>query len=151
VTEYLRADRAMFVNTECCIQLDEGDVLAKGRHWYSDAVAVDLRESTVYLCEITYSTSMGPLAARLQAWDAHWPELSRAIQRDCCVQESWQIQPWLFIPENHCDALDEKLSVFLRADHLAGHMPYPKLTYLERVVPWTYPQHKRKPDTESES
>ncbi len=40
VTDYLRADRAMFVNTECCIQLDEGNNpdAFPGRHWYCDAV-----------------------------------------------------------------------------------------------------------------
>jgi hypothetical protein len=34
VTEYLRADRTIFVNTECLIQLDGGDPPGKGRHWY---------------------------------------------------------------------------------------------------------------------
>ena len=34
VTEYLRADRAIFVNTESLIQLDPGDVPVKDRHWY---------------------------------------------------------------------------------------------------------------------
>ena len=144
VIEYLRADRAMFVNTECLIQLEPGDVLAKGRHWYCDAVAINHRESTVYLCEITYATTMYALLTRLQAWDAQWPSLCTAIVRDCCIPVWWQIQPWVFVPENRSAALSEKLSAFVKADHVAGHMPNPKVTYLESVLPWKYQQWDRK-------
>jgi hypothetical protein len=49
VTEYLRSDRATFVNTECLIQLEPGQMLGKGAHWYCDAMAVNFRESTLYL------------------------------------------------------------------------------------------------------
>jgi hypothetical protein len=56
VTEYLRADRAVFVNTECCIQLNPLDNPDKsGPHWYCDAVAVNFRDSKVFLCEVSYS------------------------------------------------------------------------------------------------
>jgi hypothetical protein len=55
VTEFLRADRAMFVNTEYLIQLDPGTSLGKGRHWYCDALTINFKDSTVYLCEVTYS------------------------------------------------------------------------------------------------
>jgi hypothetical protein len=55
VTEFLRADRAMFVNTEYLIQLEPGSSLAKGRHWYCDALAINFKESTVHLCEVSYS------------------------------------------------------------------------------------------------
>ncbi len=34
VTEYLRAKRSVFVNTEFMISLDEGDKPKKDRHWY---------------------------------------------------------------------------------------------------------------------
>ena len=66
VTEYLRAKREVFVNTEFLIQLDPGDVQVKGRSWYCDAVAVSFRDSAVYLCEITYSSSMHALITRLR-------------------------------------------------------------------------------------
>ena len=43
VVKYLRSDLAVFVNTECCIQLRE-DPNPKGReHWYCDVVACDFR------------------------------------------------------------------------------------------------------------
>ena len=33
VVEYLRADRAMFVNTECLVSLEPAEAPAKGKHW----------------------------------------------------------------------------------------------------------------------
>jgi hypothetical protein len=58
VTEFLRANRSTFVNTEYLIQLDEGKLPVKSRHWYCDALAVNFEESTVFLCEVTYSKTM---------------------------------------------------------------------------------------------
>jgi len=57
VIEYLRANRARFVNTECLIQLEAGDNPDRGTHWYCDAVTIDLRESAVFLCEIFLFTN----------------------------------------------------------------------------------------------
>lgn len=37
VTEYLVADKAVYVNTELLIQLDKGQ-FTKERHWYCDAI-----------------------------------------------------------------------------------------------------------------
>ena len=55
VTEYLRADRAMFVNTEYLIQLEPGNAPAKNKHWYCDAVAVNMRDN-----EVSYVKSHTP-------------------------------------------------------------------------------------------
>ena len=82
VTEYLRANRAVFVNTECLIQLDEGDKQFKDRHWYCDAMAVNFKDKAIYLCEITYSGTMQSLVGRLQAWQSNWAELTAAVIRD---------------------------------------------------------------------
>ena len=79
VTDYLRANRSVFVNTECLIQLDEGNKQLKDRHWFCDAMAVNFKESTVYLCEITYSATMQSLVSRLHAWRMHWTELQLAV------------------------------------------------------------------------
>jgi hypothetical protein len=39
---YLRSDRAIFVNSESCIQLNQASNPDKsGLHWYCDAVAAD--------------------------------------------------------------------------------------------------------------
>ena len=87
VTEYLVADSATFVNTELLIQLD-ADSAEKGRHWYCDAAAICLKESKLYLCEVTYSKTMASLAKRLLAWNECWPELVQALVRDCGVPNS---------------------------------------------------------------
>src|SRR6266404_2746613 len=50
VVDYLRADRAIFVNTECCIQLNQAENPdTSGPHWYCDAIALDLRAKAVFL------------------------------------------------------------------------------------------------------
>jgi hypothetical protein len=138
VAEYLRADRAMFINTECLIQLNKDDVLSKGTHWYCDIVAAHFGERTLYLCEVTYSTTMQTLLARLQAWSAMWQPFCGALQRDCRVPSDWNIQPWLFIPEKNHAALTKRLIVLDKA------MPMPRITYLESVLPWKYQTWDRK-------
>ena len=56
---YLRADRALFVNTECCVQLNQSDNPdGSGPHWYCDAVVCDFRKSGIFLCEISYSAQL---------------------------------------------------------------------------------------------
>jgi hypothetical protein len=146
VTEYLRASRSVFVNTECRIQLDPGDVHAKDRHWYCDAVAVDFRKSTVYLCEITYSTTMHSLFARLQRWEEHWAELRTAVFRDCGIPEDWQVRPWVFIPEQYDPVFKKKTALLKPTAGTSIHMPEPLVTYLESVLPWKYRIHSRGSD-----
>jgi hypothetical protein len=69
VTTYLRANRALFVNTECCIQINEADNPdSSGPHWYCDAVAADFRSKTVFLCEISYGARLSDLTKRLKGW-----------------------------------------------------------------------------------
>ena len=143
VTEYLVADRAAFVNTELLIQLDP-DEPKKGRHWYCDAAAVNIREETLFLCEVTYAKSMSALSKRLLAWDAHWKELRNAISRDCGVPSSWAIQPWAFIPEEYSEGLKSRIAALTSDDRGGDAMPYPRITFLESVVPWNYVTWDRK-------
>jgi hypothetical protein len=150
VTNYLRADRAVFVNTECCVQLNPGaNPDTSGPHWYCDAVAVDFRESAVYLCEISYSRSLAALLKRLDAWNVNWLALRAALVRDSFVPKGWPVQPWVFIPAQCRDPFDRGLSRF----HGAGMqpMPKPKVTSLEDVVPWKYPSWNRLPEAGAES
>lgn len=136
VTEYLRADRAMFVNTECCIQLNPGDNPdASGPHWYCDAVAVNFRDSTVFLCEVSYSKSLHALMKRLEGWSTHWSTLRAALSRDCALSTDWPIRPWLFVPEDRREVLTKKLSKLYIGPN---GMPEPKVTSLESVTPWMY-------------
>jgi hypothetical protein len=142
VTEYLVADRATFVNTELLIQLDP-DEPKKGRHWYCDAAAVNIREKALFLCEVTYSKSMAALAKRFLAWDARWSDVRNALIRDCGIPDAWTIQPWAFIPESYNLKLRSGISS-LSGERPIDAMPFPRITYLEQVVPWKYVTWDRK-------
>jgi hypothetical protein len=82
VVDYLRTDRAVFVNTECRIQLIPADPPDAGTHWYCDAVAVDFRSHTVFLCETSYAKDLGLLKKRLKAWNDNWDGVVDALRRD---------------------------------------------------------------------
>ncbi len=143
VTEFLRADRTVLVNTECLIQLDAADVPGKGRHWYCDAVAVNFREGKVYLCEVTYSASLQSLSARLQAWVNHWPAVCEALVRDCGVPREWPKEPWVFIPKALGGTFNKRMAAITNATSVPW-MATPKITYLEEVTPWRYCTWSRK-------
>jgi hypothetical protein len=137
VVEYLRADRAVFVNTECCIQLNDApNPDTSGLHWYCDAVAVDLRNETVFLCEISFAERLGPLIDRLKRWSQHWSEVRTALVRDCNVPSAWPVRPWLFVPEASIERLVGKVEQMKGADGLAVFEP--RITPLECVQPWHY-------------
>ena len=144
VTEYLRADRAVFVNTECCIQLNAGaNPDRTGPHWFCDAVALNLREKQVFLCEVTYSRSLSALNKRLTDWASNWNPLRAALVRDCCLQNDWSVTPWLFIPNELRSSLNEKLCRIASIGIGAGQMPSPRITDLEEVTPWKYKSWNR--------
>jgi hypothetical protein len=139
VVEWLRVKRSCFVNTECLIQLTEGNSPKKGEHWYCDAVAVDFKDATIYLCEVTYSKTMGALVKRLESWQQHWALLREALVRDCGVPADWKVQPWVFIPSDHDSTFQKGLSVSRGSDG----MPTPHVTHLEKVTPWCHPWNGR--------
>jgi hypothetical protein len=146
VTEYLRANRSVFVNTECLIQLDDGDKQFKDRHWYCDAMAASFKDKTTYLCEITYSGTMQSLVSRLQAWQSNWAELTSAVLRDSGAPNDWKVQPWVFIPQKRRDVFNKKMSMLNPIVKEGSQMPRPRITYLEHVVPWEYKTWDRKLD-----
>lgn len=144
VTDYLRANRATFVNTECCIQLYPGaNPDTSGPHWYCDAIAINLQASKAYLCEVTYSKSLAALAKRLSRWREHWPQLREALRRDCGIPLDWTVQPWVFIPGELEHVLLRLVPRPQEPDDLQAQMPALKVTHLESVVPWKYPSWNR--------
>jgi len=149
VTDYLRASRSVFVNTECCIQLNPGaNPDTSGPHWYCDAVAIDFRAGAVHLCEVSYSKSLSALLKRLDSWNANWTLLCAALVRDCAVPLEWPVRPWIFIPRECRDVLDKGLSKFLAA---GAQMPVPQVTNLEDVVPWKYRSWNRPPEMDGDN
>jgi hypothetical protein len=134
VVEYLRADRAVFVNTECCIQLNEkANPDSSGKHWYCDSVAIDFGADpgpTVFLCEVSYAEKLGALTERLKNWAANWAGVHDALVRDCKVPSDWPVRPWLFVPQGKIGRLVGKLKDLTEFN--------PRITPLECVQPWNY-------------
>ena len=147
VIEYLRADRAMFINAECCIQLNPGENPDKtGLHWYCDAVAVNLRSRNVFLCEVTYAKSLTALMHRLTGWSENWPQLKVALARDCALPTDWTVRPWIFIPQDLRQLLNQKLDKLPNLGIEDVNMPRPDITDLEKVLPWKYKSWNRNQD-----
>ena len=139
VTEFLRADRALFVNTECCIQINEGaNPDTSGPHWYCDAVVADFKDKRVYLCEISYAAPPKDLVSRLASWNTHWTKLCAALRRDCQLLPDWPISPWLFVPSHVRSKLEAAVEKIGSRAGEAREMPAPRVTILEDVQPWMY-------------
>lgn len=134
VVDYQRADRAVFVNSECCIQLEDKPNPDDCKpHWFCDAVALHLRRHTVFLCEISYAAKLGAMLKRLKEWSEHWPELKIALQRDCKVDKDWLVHPWLFVPTRSISDLVPKLRALKSAE--GQPVLQPRITPLGATVP----------------
>jgi hypothetical protein len=138
---YLRSDRALFVNSECCIQLSQSNNPdSEGQHWYCDAVAVDFRRKAIFLCEISYSRGLSALGRRLKEWHEKWETVCYALTRDSFLDKNWPVRPWLFVPE-------QRLSMLLRRfETIAGGKPLrylPRITTLEMIQPWKFQSWNR--------
>ena len=138
VIDFLRSKRTRFVNTEYMINLDLEGTYKKGRHWYCDAVAIDFADSTVQLCEITYSKSLQAVVKRLQLWCMHWPDIIQAVHRDSALHGVWSIVPRVFVPQALHPTLAARLACLKRPESSAIVMPQPEVTLLEAVLPWKY-------------
>jgi hypothetical protein len=148
--DYLRADRALFVNTECCIQLNEGLNPDKtGPHWYCDAVAIDLRNSQVFLGEISYAKHLTSLIHRLKDWHQYWAGVKAALVRDSCIKQEWSVRPWCFVPERSVELLKKNLAKIEKETGSPALNVW--ITPLEKVQPWLYRSyHRRDSQTDKE-
>jgi hypothetical protein len=133
VMDYIRADRATFVNTETCIQLNPGNPDTSGLHWYCDAVVTDFRDRRIFLTEISFSKQLSDLAQRLRGWAANCDGVCAALARDSCLPIEWPVRPWLFVPEDRLPQLCKVLG----STGAEGHF-VPRVTTLEMVQPWRY-------------
>ena len=92
VMDYLLADKAVFVNTECRIQLDAGGgPEMPGQHCSCDAVAIDLRHGAVYLCETAFEHKLPSLLKKLSDGTKNWDSVQTALRRDCMVPANWRV------------------------------------------------------------
>lgn len=129
VAEYLRADRAVFINTEFYLQLEDFASPAKDSSWWVDILAISVLRRTAFLCEVTYSQSLNGLIKRLALWAQHWPGVLNAFQRDAGIAVDWTVRPWLFIPKALVPKLLKKVT---------GFPAVPCITPLEMTAPWLY-------------
>lgn len=130
VAEYLRANRATFVNPECLVQIDDNTIIPqKNGHWYIDLLAVNMEERAIYLCEVSYSTTLASLLKKLFAWGANWSAIVEGLHRHSHLPENWPVRPWLFVPETAIKRLVDRMPVTLST---------PKITPLEMTEPWRY-------------
>jgi hypothetical protein len=138
VINYLRADRSVFVNTEYCLQINPGNNPdTSGPHWYCDAVALDFKSETIFLCEISYAKKLPHLVKRLKAWHEHWEGVCNAVVRDSKLDplKTWSVRPWLFIPHREVVNLNKQLSSIANGQRPKFDF---KTTELEEVLPWEF-------------
>jgi hypothetical protein len=132
VVDYLRADRTLFLNEQCLIQLKKCRNPDDTKHWLADIVVADFRRQTVWLCEVTYEKSMSRLVRRMMDWRAHWPDVCKALHRQeagCGLPEEWPVKLWVFVPQDAIPLLQKKLN---------GLGKEVQITPLEKTMPWTY-------------
>jgi hypothetical protein len=114
-------------------------------------MAINIREHTVYLCEVSYSKTLHALVRRLEAWSREWPKLCNAIVRDYLLSESepvpWRFQPWVFVPETLRPTLTQRLAALASSSSSAGTdvMPAPKVYSFEEVGPWNFTPYNLTP------
>lgn len=141
MAHYLRSDRAVFLNTESCIQLNEGNPDTSGPHWYCDAVAVDFRTRTIFLCECSYSKGLQSLRKRLQGWHDDWEKVCLALARDSHISPTWPVRPWLFVPEAFVPLLLKRLHEIKGDEQQLKFQP--RISTLEMTQPWQYQSWNR--------
>ena len=147
VIDYLRADRSVFVNSKYCIEPKESpNNVTCGDHWFCDAVAIDFRNKTIFLCEVTFAANLSVLTSRLRDWHENWDKVQIAIIHQSNLVDTfvagWSIKPWLFVPKERAVLLQRSLNLIGDGQEL--NFKY-QVTCLEDVQPWLYKPHNRQP------
>src|SRR5450631_217529 len=141
VIDYLRSDKAMFINPECCVQFDHGgEPKMLGQPCSCDAVAIDLRHGAVYLCDTAFGPRLHSLLKKLTLWRMYWEPILGALRRDCMLPANWRVYVWLFVPRNSIEAFDAELE---KLRQTIGSNFKVKITALEDVRPWRSSSWKR--------
>lgn len=138
VADFLTGDPTVFVKPEFCVRLDADGPLKKGEHWYCDILAVSFGAREVYLCEVTYSQTVGALYRRLRDWAENWGAIREAIHRDAGVPRDWEIRPWVFVPREQGELAKDRITRIRAGFGAPGDMPEAEVTCLEDVVPWLH-------------
>jgi hypothetical protein len=130
VTEYLRADRACFINPEYYLRNDLSPIeKSRKSYWYVDVLAFHMRHKCAYLCEVTYAKEPRALVARLRSWHSEWTTVKATLVRDSSLPNDWTVRPWIFVPEARLSFLKAAAPEFA---------PAARFTRLEDTLPWHY-------------
>jgi hypothetical protein len=142
VAEYLRADRACFINPEFWLRgnLERKSAYEKP-HWFVDVLAIHMKHKCAYLCEVTYAKRPTALLGRLQGWRDHWSVLGQTLRQDTAIPADWDVKPWIFAPAAVLDSVKGSI--------LKLH-PAARMSPLEEILPWLYCTWDRKEDLPSE-
>lgn len=137
VADYLQSGHR-FIRREYLIDLDKTPQPAKGRSWYVDVLALDFRQRTVWLCEVSYAKSLYALSKRLKQWSDNWDAIQRTLFAEIELTSDWRVCPWAFTPENLKAVHDVGLKK-------AGPLVFePRWTPLEETTPWRAPDAGQK-------
>lgn len=141
VLEYLRADRACFVNPEFWVRGNREKKHDKP-HWFVDVLAVHVKEKTVYLCEVTYAKQPRALIQRLRSWKENWDTLNETLKEDTGIDVSWPVIPWIFGAPETLKIIEPQLALLFPP-------PSSRITNLEKVLPWLYCTYDRKEEVKA--
>jgi len=131
VESYLKSERRTFIQPQSYI-----DIEANGQRveFYPDALALNLSESTLFVCEVKISVEETPVSAAkamLKAvgrYEAYWDLIGDHFRRKIGVPAGFLMRSWLFLPEKSAEILVPQLGVVTR----------PRITPLEMCAAWRY-------------
>jgi len=138
VSDYLRADRAIFVNANYRLPGHPVETADKP-YWDIDIVALNMRKRRAYLCEVTYTLDAAALLRRFAAWREHWQEMVDGLIKLSGLSPEWQVKPWIFTPESIRASIEQQVRFW---------HPQARFTDLELVAPWQYNRDRIDVDNE---
>lgn len=139
VAEYLTGAKGFVVNPAFHIKIASSTPAPSSRvHWICDIVAVDLRQSAVYLCEVSIAKKLTAMTDRLYAWRQNWSAVRASLIAGIGAGEDWPITPWLFVNQGLVDLAHRKMDWVMSQPAPAPEMPRPHVIELETVMPWRY-------------
>ncbi|HZP78611.1 MAG TPA: hypothetical protein VFB45_20885 [Pseudolabrys sp.] len=138
VSDYLRADRAIFLNTRYRLPGHRVESADKP-YWDIDIVALNMRKRRAYLCEVTYTLDAPALLRRFAAWREHWKEMVEGLIAMSGLSPEWQVKAWIFTPAHIRESIEQQVRFW---------HPDARFTDLELVAPWKYDRERIDVDEE---
>ena len=83
---------------------------------------------------------------RLTQWHENWPGIQHALQRNCHIDPTWEVTPWLFVPEDRVKVATAGLDRIGKRPCNGATYARPTITTLESVLPWKYTSWDRQAD-----